>query len=230
MATELKRRRQSRRARHWHHHGAEAAAFETVRAEILRLAQPGPEDVAVDLRAGSDLLTAPLAEMVRTVLAVDAAHAPDGEVNLDGEDLRTATVLPIAADLTAFALPRQSVDLVVSNYVMHHLHNADKRAVVAAARRWLRPGGRLVIGDMMFGRGLSSGDAQILQAKVRSLAAKGPGGLWRIAKNLARYGLHIGGSRPAPPRFWITALEDAGFQEVGHIQVVQEAGIVWGKV
>lgn len=230
MATEVKRRTRSRKARHWHHHGVEGAAFETVRAEILRLAQPGPEDIAVDLRAGSDLLTAPLAATVRTVLSVDASHAPDQEVSLDDADLRTATVLPIAADLTAFALPRQSVDLVVSNYVMHHLHNADKRAVVAAARRWLRPGGRLVVGDMMFGRGLSSGDAQILQAKVRSLAAKGPGGLWRIAKNLARYGLHLGGTYPAPPKFWITALEDAGFREVGHVQVVQEAGIVWGKV
>ncbi|MBA9002801.1 class I SAM-dependent methyltransferase [Thermomonospora cellulosilytica] len=228
MTTVPKRRRQARRARHWHHHGAESAAFETVRDEILRLARPGPEDIAVDLRAGSDLLTAPLARTVRTVLAVDASQAPAGEVSLEEEDLHRATVLPISAEITAFAVPRQSVDLVVSNYVMHHLHNADKRAVVASARRWLRPGGRLVIGDMMFGRGLSSGDAQILQAKVRSLASKGPGGLWRIAKNLARYGLHIGGSHPAPPKFWITALEDAGFREVGHVQVVQEAGIVWG--
>jgi hypothetical protein len=113
---------------------------------------------------------------------------------------------------------------------MHRLYNADKRAIVRQARRWLRPGGRLVIGDMMFGRGLSSGDAEVLRAKTRSLAAKGPGGYWRIAKNLVRFGLRVGGQRPTPPQFWIKALQDAGFQDVGHVQVVQEGGVVWGRV
>lgn len=34
---------------------------------------------------------------------------------------------------------------------------------------WLRPGGRLVIGDMMFGRGADAADREIIRAKIRSL-------------------------------------------------------------
>ena len=95
-----------------------------------------------------------------------------------------------------FELRPASTDLVVSSYALHHLADADKRALVARSAQWLRPGGRLVIGDMMFGRGASPRDRDILRQKVVALAAKGPGGWWRIAKNLARYGLR---RRPGAP-------------------------------
>ena len=67
---------------------------------------------------------------------------------------------------------------------------------------------------MMFGRGGSQRDRQILHQKVVALAAKGPGGWWRIAKNLARYGLGVGQEHPATPEFWQAALRDAGFTDV----------------
>ena len=50
---------------------------------------------------------------------------------------------------------------------------------------------------MMFGRGGSRRDRDILRQKVIALAAKGPGGWWRIAKNLTRYGLGVGDEHPA---------------------------------
>ena len=61
-----------------------------------------------------------------------------------------------------------------------------------------------------------------------ALAAKGPGGLWRIAKNLVRYGLRVGQEHPATPEFWQAALRDAGFTDVTFRPVVAEAGIVSG--
>ena len=39
----------------------------------------------------------------------------------------------------------------------------------------------------MFGRGGSSRDREIIKLKLVTLARKGPGGWWRIAKNVARY-------------------------------------------
>ena len=106
--------------------------------------------------------------------------------------------------------------------------DADKRALVARSLPWLRPGGRLVIADMMFGRGVSQRDRRILQQKVAALAAKGPGGWWRIAKNLSRYGLGVGQEHPATPEFWLTVLREAGFTEVVFQPVMAEAGIVRG--
>jgi hypothetical protein len=71
-------------------------------------------------------------------------------------------------------------------------------------------------------------DRAILRQKVGALAAKGIGGWWRIAKNLARYGLRVGPERPATPEFWQQALRDAELGEVCFYPVAAEAGIVRG--
>jgi ubiquinone/menaquinone biosynthesis C-methylase UbiE len=132
------------------------------------------------------------------------------------------------ADLQAFRLPTASVDLVVSSYALHHLRDEDKRALAAEIARWLRPGGRIVVADMMFGRGASRRDREILREKAKALASRGPAGWWRIAKNLTRYGLGIGHEHPAAPQFWQLALRDVGFTDVRFEPVVAEAGIVSG--
>src|SRR5579863_7810567 len=131
-------------------------------------------------------------------------------------------------DLKEFDLRPGSADLVVSSYALHHLSDPGKRALVARAARWLRPGGRLVIADMMFGRGRSQRDLNILRQKVTALAAKGPGGWWRIAKNLTRFGLGVGQEHPASPEFWQQALDDAKFSDVLFEPIVAEAGLVRG--
>jgi hypothetical protein len=87
-----------------------------------------------------------------------------------------------------------------------------------------------VIADMMFGRGASQRDREILRKKAAAFAAKGPAGWWRIAKNLGRYGLGVGHEHPATPEFWQLALRDAGFTDVRFESVVAEAGIVSGTL
>ncbi len=82
------------------------------------------------------------------------------------------------------ALPAASVDLVVYRYALHRLRDGDKAGLVADVFGWLRPGGRVVLADMMFGRGGSSRDREIITRKVMLVARKGPGGWWRIG-NLA---------------------------------------------
>jgi hypothetical protein len=99
---------------------------------------------------------------------------------------------------------------------------------VSAAFSWLRPGGRLVIADMMFGRGASSRDRAIIKSKVAVLARKGPGGWWRIAKNAARYLLRVQ-ERPVSMDTWTAMLTRSGFTEVSATTIVAEAGIVTGR-
>ena len=178
------------------------------RRHRLRDDGPGPADL---LRPGGRHLR-------RDGLALAARAQQDGLGNVSTQ----------VGDLSTFDLRSSSTDLVVSSYALHHLVDADKRALVTRSAQWLRPGGRLVIADMMFGRGASRRDRDILRQKVLALAAKGPGGWWRIAKNLVRYGLGVGQEHPATPEFWQAALRDAGFTDVTFHPVVAEAGIVSG--
>ena len=173
-------------------------------------------------------MTTALAPRVSSVLAVDLSAGMAASLAERAARDRLRNVSIDVSDLREFELPSASVDLVVSSYALHHLVDPDKQALVARAARWLRPGGRLVIADMMFGRGASQRDLNILRQKVTALAAKGPGGWWRIAKNLARFGLGVGQEHPAPPEFWQQALRDAQFRDVIFEPIVAEAGIVRG--
>ena len=108
--------------------------------------------------------------------------------------------------IDGLSLPPASADLIVTSYALHHLRDVDKQRIVADAYHWLRPGGTLVVADMMFGRGATSRDRAIIKAKVRVLARRGIGGWWRIAKNSYRYLLRvkqhpvaIGSGRPSSP-------------------------------
>ncbi len=217
-----------KRVEQWHSHVTSAAAFEQLLREMIELAAPRLSDSCVDLGAGTGFVTMALAPLTSSVLAVDISGAMTSALAERAAADGLGNVATQVSDLKDFQLRPASTDLVVSNYALHHLVDADKRALVARAAQWLRPGGRIVIGDMMFGRGTSARDRAILRQKVVALAAKGPGGLWRIAKNLARYGLRVGQEHPASPEFWQTALRDAGFTDVTFHPVVAEAGIVRG--
>jgi SAM-dependent methyltransferase len=117
------------------------------------------------------------------------------------------------------------VDLVVSNYVLHHLRDRDKTDVVRRSFEWLRPGGCLVIGDMMFGRGGNREDRDVITGKIRSLARRGASGWWRILKNAWRFTVRLQ-EKPLPPPAWETLVRDAGFGEVRVRRVIAEACVL----
>jgi ubiquinone/menaquinone biosynthesis C-methylase UbiE len=218
----------NKRVDQWHSHVTSAEGFENVLDSLLKVASPQAADVCVDLGAGTGFVTLALAPQVASVLAVDISAAMTESLAGRAAEAGLQNVSTEVADLSDFQLPAGSADLIVSSYVLHHLHDPDKKILVGKAASWLRPGGRLVIADMMFGRGQSSRDRAILRQKAVALAAKGPGGLWRIGKNLVRYGFGVGGEHPATPEFWQAALDDAGFADVAFAPVVAEAGIVNG--
>lgn len=209
---------------------ASSQAFSKVRDALLELAQPRAEDEVVDLGAGTGFMTIALAERVRSVVAIDLV-GDMLEITLHEAEKRSLNnVTTITEDLSRVDMGSASVDLVVSSYALHHLTDEDKVGVVERVHSWLRPGGRIVIADMMFGRGASTQDRRIIVDKVRRLARKGPGGLWRIVKNAVRFALRRGTDLPVPPDFWTKALTDAGFVDVTYTSVVSEAGIVSGRV
>ena len=218
----------NRRVAGWHTHVTSAGGFDEVRDRLLAIADPGAADACVDLGAGTGFVALALAPLVDSVLAVDISPVMAEDMAKRAAQSGHENVRTEVSDLRTFQLPAGSADLVVSSYALHHLRNDDKRALAAEAARWLRPGGRIVIADMMFGRGASQRDREILRDKLAALASRGPAGWWRIAKNLARYGLGVGHEHPATPQFWQSALRDAGLADVRFEQVVAEAGIVSG--
>ena len=217
-----------RRVAGWHTHVTSTSGFDQVRGRLIAIAGPGAADVSVDLGAGTGFVALALAPLAGSVLAVDISPVMAESLAARAAQAGLGNVTTVVADLRTFRMPPGSVDLVVSSYALHHLRDEDKRTLAAEAARWLRPGGRIVVADMMFGRGTTRRDRKIFRDKAAALAVRGPAGWWRIAKNLTRYGLGVGNEHPATPQFWQLALRDAGFTAVRFEPVVAEAGIVSG--
>ncbi len=197
--------------------------FRDLRDRIVAAAAPAPGERALDVGCGTGLLALAIAPTCGGVWAVDVAPAMVEHLRwvLGGEGV--TNVYPLVASAAALPQFDQSIDLVVSNYCFHHLSEAEKRAALAEAHRVLRPGGRLVFGDMMFGWSPAVGrNREVIGAKVRSIARRGLAGWRRLLSNAWR--LAIGrGERPASPDWWRVALLEAGFDEI-EIEVLSHEG------
>jgi ubiquinone/menaquinone biosynthesis C-methylase UbiE len=217
----------TRRAAEWDHGAAENPGLVKVVNTVLSEAAPRPGMRAIDLGCGSGQLTLTLAGTVDSVIGVDVSQKMIDLLAANASAAGVANVDGRATPIEHLTVEPASVDLVVSNYALHHLRDADKALAVQRASKWLKPGGRLVIGDMMFGRGGEARDREIIASKLRMMLAKGPAGWWRIAKNAGRYLLRFQ-ERPVSIGAWVAMFEDAGLTCVRSVPVVNEAAVVVG--
>ncbi len=215
----------NRRAARWDEAGS--AGLTRVVAAVLRecriAASAGA--VAVDLGAGSGQVTIPLAEGCSRVLAVDVSERLLELLGSKADAQGIANIQRLTHPIETLDLPPLSVDLVVSNYALHHLRDVEKERLLKRCYRWLRPGGRLVIGDMMFGRGADPDDRAIIASKAGAFLRRGPRGWWRLLKNAVRFSLRLG-DKPLPPRKWEALACAAGFREVCVSRIVSDASLL----
>ena len=217
----------TRQAVSWDHGAANNPGLVRVVNQVLESSAPSKSMRCLDLGCGSGQLTLGLARAVESVHAIDVSQKM---IELLRENASAAGLSNITGETTPierFEIASESLDLVVTNYALHHLKDRDKAILARRAYGWLKPGGRFVIGDMMFGRGGDARDREIISSKLALLAKKGPGGWWRIAKNAGRYLLRFQ-ERPVSISAWESMLRAAGFEDVRPIPVINEAAVVFG--
>jgi len=215
-------------ARHATGKARSTAGLEKVTAAVVAAARVQPGDRVIDLGCGSGQVSLELAERGAHVLAVDGHQALVSQLNQIAQARSLPGLEVLTRPLDSLSLPVRSTDVIVTSYAMHRLRDTDKQRLVAAAYHWLRPGGTLIVADMMFGRGTTSQDRAIIKSKIRSLARKGIGGWWRIAKNSYRYLIQVK-EHPVSISAWTAMFARAGFTGITASRIVNEAGLVLAR-
>jgi ubiquinone/menaquinone biosynthesis C-methylase UbiE len=208
---------------------ARGPGFRDLRDRIIELAAPRPGEVAVDVGSGTGLLSLALAAHVDQVWAIDISPSMADYLRTKAASAGLDNIQAAVASAVSLPLVDESADLVVSNYCFHHVDEDDKRRALRETMRVLRPGGRLVFGDMMFD--LALGDLRnraVIADKVRAMLRKGPSGVMRLAKNGLR--LAVGQwERPATADWWRSALADEGFVDVHVTALDHEGGVATAR-
>lgn len=175
--------------------------------------------------SGTGLLALAFAERTARVWAIDSSPAMNEYLRVKALSAGLANVETVLASAVSLPLIDGLADLVVSNYCLHELRHADKLLALAEAMRVLKPGGRLVIGDMMFSFNLMAPrDRRVVSAKLRTLARRGAPGVARVIRNAARQASGTG-EHPANAAWWRKALEQSGFERVEIEILAHEGGI-----
>lgn len=203
---------------------AATGAFVGFRDAVLAELPPSGDLVALDLGCGTGLLTLPIARRFARAIGLDSSTAMLARLAGHAAREGITTIDLVHADMRQLPLDTASVDLVVSCYAFHHLTDTGKAVCLAEVRRVLRPGGRLVVVDMMFGLGIGRRDRAIIATKVRLLLAKGPAGVMRLARNAGRIAIRRW-EHPSPPEWWRAELPRHGFEQVRVHDLAFEAGL-----
>jgi ubiquinone/menaquinone biosynthesis C-methylase UbiE len=224
-----------RTAKNWDRHVADAEVvarsrgFRGLRDQIIDEAGLQPQDTVLDLGSGTGLLALAAAPLVETVWAIDISPAMCDYLRTKADSAGLHNVKVAVGSAISLPLVEDSVDVVISNYCLHHLPDKDKLRVLAEVRRVLVPGGRLVIGDMMFRVGINQArNRRVVAAKIKRMLRKGPAGVWRLAKNVARF---VGRrwEHPADADWWEQALIQAAFEHAQVRLLDHEGGIATAR-
>lgn len=208
---------------------ARGAGFVALRDRIVELAAPQPGEVAVDVGAGTGLLALDLAARGLAVWAIDISPSMCEYLRTKAASAGITGIHASVASAVSLPLVDGVADLVVSNYCFHHLGDEGKRQALREARRVLKPGGRMVFGDMMFTLSATDRrDRQVVAMKVRSMLRKGPAGVVRLARNGVRFATGRW-EHPARAPWWDGALRDAGFEDVRVDVLAHEGGIAYAR-
>ena len=130
---------------------------------IARLADPGPEDLALDLACGPGTFTLALARRAKFVFGLDLTPALLSFAGARISEERAENVALVCADATAIPFPDESIAVAVCGYSLHHM--SEPLVVLRELARVVRRGGRVALVDMYVPEGA---DAEACDAVERA--------------------------------------------------------------
>jgi ArsR family transcriptional regulator len=101
----------------------------------------------VDFGCGTGVLTVELARWAAHVTAIDRSGAALSKAKAEAARQGLSNITFLEADLHALPLPNASADLVVVSQSLHHVDSIEH--VLAEGARLLKPGGRLVVLELL---------------------------------------------------------------------------------
>ena len=114
---------------------------------IVALAQARADDTSLDVACGPGLLACAFAHVVRQAVGIDLTPAMLDQARQVQVEQELANVSWQEGDVTALPYPDAHFSIVSSRYVFHHLPNP--LAVLKEMKRVCKPGGRVVLADMV---------------------------------------------------------------------------------
>lgn len=107
----------------------------------------GPDDLVLDVAAGTGHAARQLAPSARAVVALDATAAMLARGHAQAVADGIANVVFVHGDAAALPFLDASFDVVVCRFAAHHFEAPD--AVVAEMARCVRPGGHVALADLI---------------------------------------------------------------------------------
>lgn len=112
---------------------------------IVRAAQAGPEDTALDVACGPGLLACAFARVVKHATGIDMTPAMLEQARREQEQIGIENLTWRLGDVLPIPFPDESFSIVTSRFAFHHF--LDPLAVLGEMRRVCKSGGRIVVAD-----------------------------------------------------------------------------------
>jgi len=119
---------------------------------IIKLANIKPTDVVVDVGCGTGKLSLVFASIAKKVIAIDISSKMLKKAREETEKNDIRNIEFRKANCMNLQIGNSSVNIVVSNLVLHHLTDEEKLTTIKEFYRILKPKGKIIIGDIVKSR------------------------------------------------------------------------------
>lgn len=119
---------------------------------VVRLAEPDPQDVILDVGCGTGTVAVALAAKVRRIIGIDVS---DRMLDLATVKIERFQNVSFGAGSfqhldESFDLEAEGITKIVSTFALHCLDPQEKRVAIEAMARALPVGGTILLADVMF--------------------------------------------------------------------------------